>query len=126
MVDRLEFSKAVKKQMFVRAGGPGNLHCEGCGLKLRAWEFEYDHTIEEWERENIQHGLRPPLTADDGKVLGKKCCHQPKTARKAKERAHVNLVYEKNAKMRKPKGRPIPGSKASGFKKKMNGKVEKR
>lgn len=120
---RLEFSKAVRLEIFRRAGGPGDLRCEGCGLSLQGKAFDVDHTIEEWEQEDVAHGLRAPLTASDGKLLGKACCHVPKTARKAGERAHVKRIVE-NAARCKPKSRPMPGSRASGIRKRMSGKVE--
>ena len=121
---RLEFTKAVKLEMFKRAGGPANVCCEGCSVPLKGKPFDYDHVLECWEMEDVEHGLRAPLTASDGKLLGR-CCHAPKTAQKAGERAHCTRIVEKAARC-KPKSRPMPGSKASGFKKKMDGTVEPR
>lgn len=100
---RLEFSKDVRLEIFRRAGGPGKICCEGCGLSLMGKPFEYDHQVECWEMEDIEHGYRPPLTADDGKLLGKDCCHTPKTSKKAGERAHGKRIVE-NAAGVKPKG----------------------
>ena len=118
MVNRLEFTDKVKEQMFRRAGGPGNVCCEGCGLPLNGKPFEYDHCIEEWEREDIQYGLRPPLTAEDGKLL---CipCHDAKTGKKAGERAHGKRIVRKAAKAHKPKR----GGFSKRFSHKMNGDV---
>ncbi len=121
---RLEFTKSVKLEMYRRAGGPGNVCCEGCGVPLKGKPFDYDHQLEEWERENIAHGLRAPLNAADGKLLGRDCCHKPKTARKAGERAHGKRLVEKAARCAS-KSRPMPGSKASGLRKRMNGTVER-
>lgn len=119
MNQRLEFSKKVRLEIFRRAGGPEKLYCEGCGLPLRGKPFEIDHTIECWEKPT-----RTELTADDGKLLGY-CCHRPKTAKKATERAHGNRIIEKSAKA-KSKGPPIPGSRSSKFKKTVSGKVTTR
>lgn len=118
-IRRLEFTKPVKLEMFKRAGGPGNVCCEGCGLALKGKPFEYDHTIEEWEQEDVAHALRKPLTAEDGKLLGR-CCHKPKSALKTSQRAHVVRVVEKAAKVKKP-SRPMAGSRASGWKAKIGG-----
>lgn len=50
--------------------------CEGCGLVLGRKPFEIDHTIPE----ALVMDKSRPLTADDGKLLGRECCHVPKTA----------------------------------------------
>jgi hypothetical protein len=123
-ISRLEFSKPVRLEIFRRAGGPGDLRCEGCGLSLQNKAWEVDHVIEEWEMEDVEHGLRAPLTAADGKLLGKYCCHVPKTAKKAKERAHGKRIVAKAARCAS-KSRPIPGSRASGLRRRMNGNVER-
>lgn len=120
-IKRLEFSKAVKLEMFKRAGGPGDLHCEGCHQPLGGKPFDYDHVIEEWEREDVAHGLRAPLTAADGKLLGKLCCHQPKSAAKTKERAHVYRVIEKAARVKRKSS--FPTNRDGRWRKKMNGEV---
>ena len=115
---RLEFTKAVKLEIFRRAGGPDNVRCEGpCGLPLGGKPFELDHALECWEMEDVEHGYRAPLTAADGQLL---CipCHDAKTGKKAGERAKVIRRLEKAAGIerggRKPKSR---------FRKKMNGDV---
>ena len=122
--DRLEFDKKTKIEMFRRAGGPENLRCEGkdCGVPLRGKPFEVDHTLECWEMEDVEHGLRQPLTAEDGKLL---CipCHQEKTGRKAGERAKGKRIVAKAARAEKKYSRPIPGSRNSKFKKRMDGTV---
>lgn len=122
--DRLEFDKHVKMEMFRRAGGPENLRCEGCQMLLRGKPFEYDHTLECWEMEDVAHYLRPPLTAEDGKLLGKLCCHQPKTARKSKERAHGVRLVEKSAGIKRgDKRSSFRTNRDSRYKKRMDGKV---
>ena len=100
MVDRLEFTKKVKLEIYRRAGGPLNLRCEGCGLYLGGKPFEIDHTIEEWERGG-KHSDRVALTADDGKLLGKYCCHGPKSIKKRGEKAHGDRIIAKAARAHK-------------------------
>jgi hypothetical protein len=106
---RLEFSKKVRLEIFLRAGGPDKLRCEGkdCGLPIKGSNFEIDHTLECWEMEDVEHGYREALTAEDGKLL---CipCHDAKTGKKAGERARCKKVVEKAAKARKPK-QPFKG-----------------
>jgi hypothetical protein len=122
----LEFKASVKLEMFRRAGGPENVCCEGCGMRLGGKPFDYDHTVEVWElpdelrREFRKHGV----PAEYGKLLGH-CCHAPKTARKAAERAKCNKVIKSVAKVKKP-SRPMPGSRASGWKKTFNNGWERR
>lgn len=127
MTTRTEFSKKVRLEIFQRAGGLENLRCEGndCGVPLRGKPFEVDHTLECWEMEDIEHGLRPPLTAEDGKLL---CipCHREKSARKTGERAKGKRLVSKAARAEKKYSRPIPGSKASGWRHKVNGTWERR
>lgn len=128
-VDRLEFKKKVKLEIFKRAGGPGDPRCEKCGTKVVGREFEIDHRVAEWILEDIKHGYRGELTAEDGWLLGKgkTCsCHKDKTGKESGERGHVNRILFKAAKATKAKGRPMLGTKASGVRKRMNGKVENR
>jgi di/tricarboxylate transporter len=47
MSDRLEIPKKVKLAVFLRAGGPENVTCEGCKLRLGGKPFHYDHTVPE-------------------------------------------------------------------------------
>ena len=118
---RLEFDKKTRLAIFIRAGGPGAVRCEGCGRLLKDKPFEVDHTLECWEIEDIEHGLRAPLTPEDGKLLGKACCHQEKSARKAGERAHCRRIVEKAAQVKKKSF--FPGGRNSRFKKRMDGVV---
>lgn len=119
-IDRIEFTKAVKLEMFRRAGGPERLCCEGCGLPIGGKPFEYDHVTECWEMRE-----KKALTAEDGKVLGR-CCHEPKTARKAAERAHGNRILEKTARAKPRRCAPIPGSRSTNWKRKLDGTIERR
>lgn len=114
---RIEFSKAVKLEIFRRAGGPGEPRCEMCGAPVAGKRFEYDHILECWE-----YDYTGPLTADDGQLL---CgtCHDEKSALKSSERAHGNRLREASARIKR-KSRPIPGSRASGIRKRMNGTIE--
>lgn len=125
MTDRMEIPKRVKLEVLVRAGGPADPRCEGtdgkpCGLSLRGKPMEYEHVFPEWLHTTPKKD-RPPITAKDVRLNGH-CCHKPKTAREAKERAKDYAVLEKHNGIRpKRKGKPMPGTKASGWKHKMSG-----
>lgn len=72
---RRNFTKPVMAQIVKRAMTPdGQIACEGCGLVLGRKPYEIDHTIPD-----ALIVEKRKLTADDGKLLGRKCCHDPKT-----------------------------------------------
>ena len=119
-VKRLEFSKRVKIAILRRAGWPEKPVCEGCGLPLRGKRVDVDHTLECWEAPD-----RKELTEADGKALGWDCCHSAKSAAKTSQRAHGTRIIEKSAGIKRH-SRPIPGSKRSGLRKRMDGTVERR
>lgn len=73
---RREFSTAVYAQIVHRAtNAQGQIQCEGCGLVLGKRPYHVDHTI----ADGLQIDKSRKLTADDGKLLGVECCHDPKT-----------------------------------------------
>jgi len=116
---RLEFTKPVKLEIFRRAGGPGNPCCEKCKMNVLGKRFEYDHILECWEMEDVEHGYRTPLTAADGRLL---CggCHDGKTARKSGERAYGKRIVEKSARIDRRKGRNGLSTK---FSRRFNGDI---
>lgn len=76
MGNRREFSKPVKAEIVRRAMLPdGKIACEGCGLILGKKVFNIDHCIPD----AMFLDKSRKLTADDGRLLGKECCHDPKT-----------------------------------------------
>lgn len=118
---RLEFSKAAKLEMFRRAGGPSNPCCEKCKISVLGKRFEYDHILECWEMEDVEHGYRAPLTAADGWLL---CgtCHDEKTARKSGERAHGIRIIEKLARIDRRESASFT-RRSQNLRKKMNGDI---
>lgn len=129
-MSRVEFTKKVYMEIMRRAGFPEQVRCEGegCGRILKKGEWEVHHLVEEQRLNHVERTARGKLTAADGKCLGKECCHKRETARFAGERARSEEIILKHAGYYdgKRKGRPIPGSKASGLKKRMDGRVVKR
>lgn len=114
MMPRREFSKAVKAQIVKRAMLPsGEIACENCGLVLGRKPYQIDHTI----ADALILDKSRPLTADDGKLLGKDCCHDPKTRQhdvpaiaKAKRREAKDLGIVDPPKMQ---GRKFPRTSKS-------------
>ena len=112
MSRRSEFSAKIRVAAYERAKG----RCEGCTAPLLAGRFQYDH--------DIPDGLGGEATLDNCKVLCS-ACHGEKTAKedvptiaraKRKQRNHIGA---------RPKPRNLlPGSKGSGFRKKLNGEVQ--
>jgi hypothetical protein len=127
MTDRMEIPKPTKLVVWKRAGGGSKLGvaCEGCGLMLGKKPFHYDHIFPEWLRV-ASKAEREKIKPEDVKLLGYECCHKPKTAIEAGERAKDYAVIEKEARVRVKSGRPLPGTKASGWKKPMSGGAHKR
>jgi len=110
---RREFTARVKVAAYERSGG----FCEACSCRLQVGRIHYDHRIPD--------ALGGEPTFENCAVL---CthCHSAKTTgedvpriskMKRQRAAHLGAKTTK---------RPMPGSRASGFKKKMNGEVVKR
>ncbi len=91
--------------------------CADCGDKLITALFEYDHI------QDLQFSGDNEL--DNWQILctaGKRC-HQKKTRAASKASSHVDRIAV-GGKQRK--GRPMPGSRDSPFKKLMSGEVVRR
>lgn len=124
MSKRTEFSAKVKLDIFRRAGGPDKTRCECCGAIVVGRNFEIDHKVAEWILADIEAGYRGVLTAEDGWLLGTKCgCHKKKTAREAGERAKGKRIVAVAAKAKRRKGKPMPGSRDSKWKRTMDGRT---
>lgn len=114
-MSRREFSVAVKKAAWARCGE----RCEGCGGEFSAANPpEYDHRIED------ALGGEPKL--ENCEVLGRRCCHSRKTSERAPVVAKAQRLARKTRQGIKARKQIIPGSKASAFKKRIDGTVERR
>jgi 5-methylcytosine-specific restriction endonuclease McrA len=109
---RREFSAKTKVAAYERSQG----RCEGCGAALQTARFHYDHVLPD--------ALGGEPTLENCEVLCR-ACHDEKTHKsdvprisKMKRQRVRNLGAKTTA-------RPIPGSKASGIRRRMNGTVEK-
>lgn len=121
---RQEFSRRTRREALERSGGLCEASGERYGLpkdKRCNWDLgygvEFDHDLE---------------CADGGDNSLENCravcprCHVNKTGRSKGEREHHNRTRDKHDGTWKRKSRPMPGTKASGLRKRMNGKVERR
>jgi 5-methylcytosine-specific restriction protein A len=92
--------------------------CAKCGIKLGggvAWDCDHTQALVN-EGENRESNLQP---------LCKKNCHPKKTVDDVAAKSETYQARIRHYGIKKPK-RPMPGSKASGFKRKMDGTVVKR
>ena len=112
-MSRKEFSTRTKAKAFHRAGG----NCDGCGGRLYVGKFAYDH--------DNPDGLTGDPTLENCRVLCT-ACHSVKTTTqdvpriakaKRREAKHIGAKAPRN---------PMPGSKHSRWRKRMDGTVERR
>lgn len=111
---RRRMTAKQKVEMFVRHGGV----CCICGHKINSVHEAWDEHIN-------------PLWLDgdngaDNRAPAHEKCAREKTGREARVRSGVRAVAEKHMGARTAKTRPMPGSKKSPWKKKMDGTVERR
>ncbi len=104
----------VRLRVFRKHGGI----CHIAKRKIRAGEdWECDHIKALCNGgENRESNLAPALTEK----------HQRKTAEDVAERACTDRMAKKHLGIGKRKNRPMPGTKASGWRKRMDGTVERR
>lgn len=120
MSKRREFSRKQRAQIVVRATdqNTGRLCCEGCGLVLGMKPYEIDHILEE----ELIIDKSKPLTIEDGQLLGKDCCHKPKTAERIRMIRKSDRVLDRHTGASKKPSRMV-GSKDSPIKMTFNGPV---
>jgi 5-methylcytosine-specific restriction protein A len=108
---RREFPAKVRLAAYERAGG----HCEVCTAKLYPGKFRFDHRIPD------ALGGEPTL---QNCVVQCVACDAPKTAADQTTIAKSKRIRAKHAGI-KTTTRPLPGSRASGIRKRMSGQVER-
>ena len=92
--------------------------CNICGLKIQAgepWEVEHVKRLDEG-------GADTPENMAPAHAAG---CHAGKTRQEARQHAKADRQASKHLGLKKP-SRPLPGSKASPWKKRMDGTVVRR
>lgn len=111
---RREFPDKVIGQIVHRAlNGRGMPVCEKCGLVLGKKKYEIDHRIPE----ALIVDKTKPLTAADGWLLGKDCCHDPKTA------IDKGVIAKAKRRERNSLGLPRKRGWPSKYRKKLSGEV---
>jgi len=112
---RDEFTKSTKSAAWERCGGK----CEECGKRLGSGHgHAYDHIVAAW--------LGGSADLENCAVL---CthCHSLKTTKlDVPGIAKTKRILAKRIKADRPKSRPMPGTRASGLRKRMDGRVERR
>ena len=116
MATRLEFSKKTKALAALRCEGK----CEECGDKLVSGQAEYDHIVAD--------GLYGTNELSNCMVL---CvpCHKKKTHGKEGDRQKIrkaDRVRAKHTGERQKSKAVLAGTRRSKWKRKLNGKVERR
>lgn len=124
MTRRREFSKQTKKDALRRSGGFCEGSGEGYGLAAGkrcnaplSFGVEFDHIIAD--------SIGGDATLENCAAVCRDC-HGFKTAKIDTPRAaKVKRIADKHAGIRTKPSRPLPGTKASGIRKRFNGSVER-
>jgi 5-methylcytosine-specific restriction endonuclease McrA len=113
MTRRLTLTKAMRARIFWAHEG----RCYICSKTIFvAEQWDVDHIKPLWlGGKDAESNMKPVHIG----------CHAGKTVEEAPVRAKSNRVRAKHLGLRKAKGRPMPGTKASGIRKRMSGRVEK-
>lgn len=115
---RREFPQAVRKLAFARCCRDAVPHCETCDCELNERTGTiYEHVIPD--------GLGGEPTLENCKVHCKTCADVKTFTEDNPRMAKADRVLKKTFGL-EAKGRPMPGSKASGLRKRMNGTVDRR
>lgn len=111
--DDAKVPDAVRQRVFERY----ERRCYLSGREIRQGEpWELEHATPLWlGGQHREANLRPALVE----------AHKKKTAAEAKVRAKVNRIIRKGYCLKAKSRNPLPGSKASGIRKRMNGQVER-
>jgi 5-methylcytosine-specific restriction enzyme A len=109
---RQEFTKATKLEAWTRSGG----RCQCCTAKLFPGNIEYHH-----DKECTYGGSN-----DSGNcIVLCRACHSAITRKRTAAIAKSNRVRAGHLGIKRT-SRPMPGSRASGWRKRMDGTVERR
>lgn len=119
----IEARKAIPVSVKTEAWEDADGRCQGCGVTLGEGEYHYDH-------------VKPVALGgtNDAENVQLLCfdCHARKTAEDIERIAKADRQGRRSGRQREGKrkgwkpSRPMPGTKASGWKKPLNGKPERR
>lgn len=112
MTDRIRLSTTRRLALFLAHGGI----CHICGGKIvgKLWEVEHVIPLKTGGADD-ESNMRP----------AHKVCHAGKTAVDLGNLAKSKRLEARRHGIRPRRSNPLPGSKASGLRKRMNGTVEK-
>ena len=111
--DNTPIPPRVRLRVFIKHDGV----CQECGVKIINKRWICDHRIALINGGANREGNLGPIH---------ETCDKTKTAADVKEKSKVYRKKAKNIGLKITKGRAFPGSKASGWKRRMDGSVVKR
>ncbi len=112
-MSRREFSKSVKLEAWKRAAG----HCERCTAKLFPGHYDYDH--------DKPDAFKGEPTLENCRVLCSNCHNKKTISEDMPAIVKTNRVRAKHWGIKAQHKRPLPGTRASGIRKRLNGRVER-
>lgn len=104
----------VRIRLFQRASG----RCQQCTRAIRVGEV--------WNADHVKALANGGEHREGNLRVLCDWCHKMKTRADVAEKALVYRTRKKFLGQTKPRGRPLPGTKASGWRKRMNGTIERR
>jgi len=111
---RRQLTKKERRKVFADNGGK----CHICKQKIPEGEpWDADHVIARWVKEDDSPEAHRPAHYE---------CHKRKTKNDQKVIAKIKRIILKRTGGKRRRSRPMPGTKASGWRKRMNGDVERR
>lgn len=127
-MSRQEFPSKVRKAALERSGGVCECHLlgkagipgftvEGCGCPIGPGNVYFEHIIPD--------GAGGEPTLKNCAAVTKTCGGRKGATFDAGKVAEVRHQFKANWGIKERKGRPMAGTKASGVRKRMNGKVER-
>lgn len=124
-MSRMEFPNKTKRAAYLRSGG----FCEcarvpmldrplGCGIALRDGQIRYEHIIPDQ--------IRPDNSLENCAALTVACWRQKTDNYDLPIIAKAKRVADRAHGIKRSTSRPMPGSKASGISKRMDGTIVRR
>lgn len=110
MQDRRYLSQKQRVELILAQDG----RCKECGNKLQPGNIEFDHI-----QALVHGGDNEP---DNWRAICASPCHRNKSRKDVQARSKSDRIAVGG---RQRKGPPIPGTRASGIRKRMSGAVEK-
>lgn len=116
--NRSEFPQAVRKAAFRRACVNGEPYCESCGKFIRAGHLIFEHVQAD--------GLGGEPTHENCMVHCSGCAGKKTIEEDNPRMVKADAVLKATYGIKPAKRNPMPGSRASGIRKRFNGRVERR